>query len=185
MEHPSPEQQGWLRGVLRWLRGLLHHSIVWWRPAEQQISTEGHQQGSWGSSNWAGSGGQIGQDDQRAERLLQQSSGAIGQLATYPGQTGVGGQGTGQIQAGNPRPLFPTDLTTPATTPASQQLLQVSNNVDTSQQQPLSPPLQRVDSSSSFSALDVGSSPPAITSPTVTIASNTPCEPSHLASTLP
>ena len=167
------------------MRSLLHHSIVWWRPVKPQIPREGHRQGSGGNSDWAGRGGRIGQDGQRAERLLQQRSGAIGQLATYPGQTGVGGQGAAQSQAGNPRPLFPTDLTNPPTTPASQQLLQISNNVDAGQQQPPSPPLQSVDSSASFSALDVGSSPPAITSPTVTVASNTPCETSHLNVPLP
>lgn len=162
------------------MRSLLHPSIGRWRPVEPWIPTEGHRQGSGGSSDWVGRGGWIGQNGQRAERLLQQSSGAIGQLATYPGQTGVGGQGAAQIQAGNPRPLFPTDLTPPPTTPASQQLLQISNNVDAGQQQPPRPLLQSVDSSSSFSALDVGSSPPAITSSTVTVASNSPCETSHL-----
>ena len=112
-------------------------------------------------------------------RLLQQDGGLSGQLLGYPGQqpgASASTPGAFQNQPGNPRPLFPTAIAQPPPTPAPQQLLQVSNNADGSQRSPTGPPLQSVDTASSFSALDVGS-PPAITSPSVAVVSDSPCAP--------
>ena len=122
--------------------------------------------------------------EQPKARLLQQDGGLSGQLLGYPGQQpgasastpGGAASGAFQNQPGNPRPLFPTAIVQPPPTPAPQQLLQVSNNADGSQRSPTGPPLQSVDTASSFSALDVGS-PPAITSPSVAVVSDSPCAP--------
>lgn len=166
---------GLLRTWLWWLRNGLQSSMAWWR-SEASPRARGGREGGLGVDSPEG---------QRAERLLQQS--LAGQLSAYPGQASVSptasagtaqaaGQTGGQLQAGNPRPLFPPPFGSPPTTPPPQQLLQVTNNVDAGQQRPSSStPLQSADSASSFSALDVGGSPSAITSPSVTIVNNSPC----------
>ncbi len=179
---------GLLRRWLWWLRDGLQSSMAWWRskPVPRALKSEGDS-----LDDGRVAAVENGQDGPRAERQLQQS--LAGQLSAYPGQAsgaplasaGSGqaagqqsGQTSGQLQASNPRPLFPTLFGNPPITPPPQQLLQVNNNVDGSQQRSSSStPLQSVDSASSFSALDVGSSPPAITSPSVTIVNNSPCEP--------
>ncbi len=178
---------GLLRRWLWWLRDGLQSSMAWWRSKAAPRAVGGKEDSPEDDGRTAAA-----QDGQRAERVLQQS--LAGQLSAYPGQasgapsasTGTGqaagqqsGQTSGQLQAGNPRPLFPTLFGNPPVTPPPQQLLQVSNNVEGSQQRSSSSmPMQSVDSASSFSALDIGSSPPATTSPSVTIVNNSPCEPS-------
>ena len=182
---------GLLRRWLWWLRDGLQSSLAW-RRSKAALRAAGGREDSLEAGRTAAA--QNGQDGQRAERILQQS--LAGQLSAYPGQGSGGpstragsgqaaGQQSGQLQAGNPRALFPTLFGNPPVTPPPQQLLQVSNNVDGSQQRSSSStPLQSVDSASSFSALDVGGSPPAITSPSVTIVNNSPCEPSCLLRSL-
>ena len=127
-------------------------------------------------------------EEQPRARLLQQDGGLSGQLLGYPGQqpgASASTPGAFQNQPGNPRPLFPTAIAQPPPTPAPQQLLQVSNNADGAQRSPTGPPLQSVDTASSFSALDVGN-PPAITSPSVAVVSDSPCAqpPSHCHTSL-
>ena len=171
---------GLLRRGLWWLRDGLQSSMAWWRLSQKSRAPEGQEAGVDDEGRAVGVGGQGGQ---RAERVLQQS--LAGQLSAYPGQAstspsaGAGtGQAAGQAQSGNPRALFPTLIGSPPTTPPPQQLLQVTNNGDASQQpSSSSTPLQSVDSASAFSALDVGSTPSAITSPSVTIVNNSPCKP--------
>ena len=172
-------------GLLRrwhwWLRDGLRSTKAWWRSWFASRASEGLEARLEDGGEAAGLDGQ---DGLRAERILQQS--LTGQLSAYPGQASTSpsasagtGQAAGQVQSGNPRALFPTLIGSPPTTPPPQQLLQVTNNGDGSQQQPSSStPLQSVDSASAFSALDVGSSPSATTSPSVTIVNNSPCKPS-------
>lgn len=183
------QHDGQLRQWLRWLQNTIHSIIGWWRSDAPFRRVDGQGKGSEGRGDLEG---WDGQDRQRAERVLQQAgSAADRQLSVYPGQTSNGptgspragtgqgaGQPGGQSQAGIPRPLFRTfSGSTPSATPTPQQLLQVSNNGDNSQQTPPSTPLQTVDPAIAFSALDVGSSPAAITTPSVTIVNNSPCEP--------
>jgi len=181
------QHDGQLRRWLRWLQNAVHSIMGWWRLGAPFRRVDGQGKGSGGEADLAG---WDGQDRPRAERVLQQG-GSSGQLSVYPEQisisptgspragTGQGaGQPGGQSQAGIPRPLFPTPSgSTPSATPTPQQLLQVSNNGDKSQQTSPSTPLQNVDPAIAFSALDVGSSPAAITTPSVTIVNNSPCEP--------
>ena len=168
---------GTLKQWLGWLWGALRGRAVTWTPEHVTGELKADQEGTKVAGERVSGEGHIGQ--QPKARLLQQDSGLSGQLLGYPGQQpGAGASTPGAIQGqpGNPRPLFPTAIAQPPPTPAPQQLLQVSNNADGGQRSPPGPPLQSVDTASSFSALDVGS-PPAITSPSVAVVSDSPCAP--------
>ena len=168
---------GTLKQWLGWLWGVLYGRAVSGMPEHMAGEVRADQKGTELDGERVSWEGHV--REERKARLLQQDGGLSGQLLGYPGQqlgASASTPGAFQNQPGNPRPLFPTAIVQPPPTPAPQQLLQVSNNADGSQRSPKGPPLQSVDTASSFSALDVGS-PPAITSPSVAVVSDSPCAP--------